>query len=88
MTVASAARTALCGWFGFSETGSLASVDDGAPSVHRFYKGELFGGAASAWLDSAARAVATVLVAVIVIVVDDADGGSEDIFYYVVDRLD
>jgi len=42
MAAASAARTALCGRFGFSETGSLASVDAGAPSVHRFYEEELF----------------------------------------------
>ena len=42
MTAASAARTALCYRFGFSETGSLASVGAGAPSVHRFCEEELF----------------------------------------------
>ena len=42
MVAASAARTALCGRFSFSETASLASVDAGAPSVHRFCKEELF----------------------------------------------
>ena len=33
MAAASAARTVLCGRFGFSETGLLASVGAGAPSV-------------------------------------------------------
>ena len=42
MTAASAGRTALCGQFGFSESGSLASVGVGLPSVQRFYKKDLF----------------------------------------------
>ena len=40
-----------------------------------------FRGAAAARLDSATRAVATVLVAAIGIAVDDADGGAEGIIY-------
>ena len=42
MAAASAARTALCGRFSFSETGSLASVGAAVTPVQRFYKEELF----------------------------------------------
>ena len=42
MAAASAARMALCGQFGFSEIGSLASADAGAPLLHKFYENELF----------------------------------------------
>ena len=41
MAAASAARMALCGRFGLSETGLLASVDAGSPSVHRFCEEDL-----------------------------------------------
>ena len=37
MAAASAARTALCNQFGFSEAALLASVGAGVPSVQRFY---------------------------------------------------
>ena len=42
MAAASAARTALCGWFGVTETALLASVGAGAHSVHMFCEEELF----------------------------------------------
>ena len=81
MVATSAARTALCSRFGFSETGLLASVGAGEPSVQRFIRRSCFQDAAAAWLDSATRAVTIVLVAAIAIAVGDADGRDEGIFY-------
>ena len=81
MAAASAARTALRGQFGFSETALLVLVSAGVPSVQRFYKEDLFCSVAAAWLDSAAHTVTTALVAAIPITVGDADGGFEGLIY-------
>ena len=53
------------------------------PSVHKFYKEELFlrRNSRLTWPDSATHAVATILVAAVAIAVGDADGGAEGIIY-------
>ena len=51
------------------------------PPCKGFVRRGCFGGAAAALLDSATRAVATVLVAAIAIAVGDAGGRAEGIIY-------